>query len=224
MTNTLGVHIEPSWKRELAPTFKTDWFNVLREHIRGEYIKKRVFPPPTQVFRAFELTPFNDVSVVILGQDPYHGEGQANGLCFSVNENIPLPPSLKNIFKEMHDDVGKDIPENGDLTDWATQGVLLLNAVLTVLKGSPTSHADIGWEEFTDTVIRTLSEKRKGIVFLLWGAYAQKKRDLIDEMKHFVLTAPHPSPYSASGGFFGCKHFSMTNTLLKKQGKKTINW
>lgn len=213
------------------------WANLLKEEKQKEYFKnvldfsnnerksKRIFPPAEKVFNAFKLTNFENLKVVILGQDPYHGFGQAEGLCFSVQPNIPLPPSLKNIYKEIESNLKIKMNfQNGHLAKWAEQGVFLLNAVLTVEEGSPASHAGKGWETFTDEVIRKISENKTGVVFLLWGNYAIKKKNLIDEKKHFVLTAPHPSPFSVHSGFFGCKHFSKTNEILKKEGKKEIDW
>ncbi|MGD0712043.1 MAG: uracil-DNA glycosylase, partial [Bacteroidales bacterium] len=177
-----------------------------------------------QIFSAFNHTPFNNVKVVIIGQDPYHGKGQANGLCFSVNDGINKPPSLVNIFKELHDDLGVKIPTSGNLEKWADQGVLLLNATLTVRASQAGSHQNKGWENFTDAVIRALSDERDGLIFILWGAFAQAKQKLIDVSKHHILKAAHPSPFSAYNGFFGCKHFSKTNELLKQMGKEEINW
>ena len=183
-----------------------------------------IFPPKKQIFRALELTPFENIKVVILGQDPYHGEGEANGLAFSVNKGIKLPPSLRNIYKELESDLGVKPPIQGDLTSWAKQGVLLLNSVLTVEKDKPGSHRNIGWEEYTDSIIKEISDKKENIVFILWGKYAQSKKDLIDERKHLVISSPHPSPFSARKGFFGSKPFSTTNTYLKSKGKKEIDW
>jgi uracil-DNA glycosylase len=214
------------------------WSEVLKEEKEKSYFKKvlsfslserakgkQIFPPQTQVFNAFKLTPFENVKVVILGQDPYHGPGQAEGLCFSVPSGIPLPPSLQNIYKEIEQDLGiKMNVKNGHLAKWCEQGVFLLNAVLTVEKGKPASHAGKGWEIFTDEVIRKISEEKSGVVFLLWGNYAIKKKALIDTSKHFVLNAPHPSPFSAYSGFFGCEHFSKTNEILEKQNQKPIDW
>ena len=183
-----------------------------------------VYPPRSQVYRAFELCSLEDLSVVILGQDPYHGPNQANGLAFSVNKGEKLPPSLQNIFKELHDDLGIPIPRTGNLTSWAKQGVLLLNALLTVRANEASSHRNIGWEIFTNSVIKKISDEKTGIVFLLWGKYAQEKEFLIDTSKHFILKAAHPSPFSAASGFFGSKHFSKTNEILKREGKEPINW
>ena len=221
----MDVKIDTSWQSVLADYFEKDEFKKLSEKVRADYLdeSKVVYPPPKDLFRAFNETPFNKVKVVILGQDPYHNPHQAHGLCFSVPKGVPAPPSLQNIFKEIENDTGTK-RTNTDLTDWARQGVFLLNAVLSVLKNQPTSHSNLGWEEFTDEVIRTVSEKREHIVFMLWGAYARSKKNLIDESKHLILEAPHPSPLSAHRGFFGCKHFSKANEYLKKQGKKPINW
>ncbi len=217
--------IEPSWKEALSEEFSKPYFKELKEFIVRELEDgNRIYPPGPCIFNAFEKTPFQDVKVVILGQDPYHGPGQAHGLCFSVPSGVQRPPSLMNIFKELHDDVGAPIPQSGNLEKWAAQGVLLLNATLTVRAHSAGSHQKKGWEEFTDAIIRTLSDKREGLIFLLWGKYAQSKESLINTSKHFVLKAAHPSPLSAYSGFFGCKHFSKTNALLQDAGKKTIDW
>lgn len=183
-----------------------------------------IYPPKELIFRALELTPFENIKVVILGQDPYHGEGEANGLAFSVNKGVELPPSLRNIYEELKSDMGIKIPNHGDLTSWAKQGVLLLNSVLTVEKDKPASHRNIGWEEYTDSIIKKISDKKENIVFILWGKYAQSKKDFIDERKHLVISSPHPSPFSANKGFFGSKPFSKTNTYLKSKGKKEIDW
>jgi uracil-DNA glycosylase len=217
--------IESSWKNVLSKEFGKPYFKKLTEFLTEEITsKKNIYPPPKQIFYAFDMTPFDQVKVVILGQDPYHGRGQAHGLCFSVNENVPIPPSLHNIYKEISDDLGFSIPSHGNLDSWAKQGVLLLNSVLTVRAGQPTSHSEKGWEYFTDSVIKIISEQKEGVVFLLWGNFAKSKRVLIDEKKHFILTASHPSSFSAHSGFFGCKHFSRTNELLKKSGKNPIHW
>ncbi|MBI2121061.1 MAG: uracil-DNA glycosylase [Parcubacteria group bacterium] len=218
------VKIEATWKKALADEFEKPYFSELTKFVRDEYKSAKVYPPPKFIFRAFELCPFDKVRVVILGQDPYHGAGQAHGLCFSVPESVPVPPSLQNIYKEISADLGLPIPQNGNLEGWAEQGVLLLNATLTVRAGSPGSHQHKGWEEFTDAVIRALSEQKKHLVFLLWGRYAQNKGAHIDSKKHLVLTAAHPSPFSAYNGFFGCKHFSKTNEYLKAHGEKPIEW
>lgn len=218
------VKIAPSWKEMLKPEFEKPYFKSLIEFVKSEYKAQTVYPPGKEIFKAFDCADFEQVKVVIIGQDPYHGPGQANGLCFSVREGVTMPPSLKNIFKEIHNDLGKPIPKNGDLERWAKQGVLLLNATLTVRASSPGSHQKKGWEDFTDAVIKLISEKRKNVVFLLWGAFAQKKGDLIDRNKHLVLMSAHPSPFSADRGFFGCRHFSKTNEYLKSKGQKEIDW
>ena len=220
----MDIKIEPSWKEALKDEFEKPYFKGLTEFVRGEYLKAKVFPPPKFIFHAFELCPFDTVKVVILGQDPYHGDGQAHGLCFSVPEHVSMPPSLQNIYKEIVSDIGGAMPTHGNLEHWAKQGVLLLNATLTVRAHSPASHQGKGWEEFTDAVIKTLSEKKEHLVFLLWGNYAKKKSELIDWEKHLVLEAAHPSPFSAHSGFFGCKHFSQTNAYLKKHGTEPIAW
>jgi uracil-DNA glycosylase len=205
--------------------FKSTYFLQTAAHIKTELATgAKIFPAGNAIFNAFNQTPFNNVKVVILGQDPYHGSGQAMGLSFSVPKGVKPPPSLVNIFKELKSDIGLPIPTHGDLTPWARQGVLLLNAVLTVRENEPASHAKIGWMHFTDAVIRKISDEKKGIVFLLWGKFAEQKQILIDETKHFVLKAAHPSPFSADKGFFGCKHFSKTNELLAKQGLQVIDW
>jgi uracil-DNA glycosylase len=222
----MDVQIEPGWKKMLNAEFSKPYFLQLATHLRTEKTQgKNIFPPGSRIFNAFSLTPFDEVKVVLLGQDPYHGPGQAHGLCFSVPEGITPPPSLVNIFKEIRSDLGIDTPAGfGNLTKWAEQGVLLLNAFLTVRASEPLSHSKIGWEEFTNTVISGISENKKGVVFILWGKFAQSKQGLIDETKHFVLKAAHPSPFSADKGFFGCKHFSKTNELLMKEGKAPIDW
>src|SRR3989344_5368352 len=220
----MDIKIEPSWKEALKEEFSKPYFLKLAEFVRKEYKSAKIYPPPKFVFRAFELCPFNDVRVVILGQDPYHGEGQAHGLCFSVPEGVRMPPSLQNIYIEIQDDLGLELPASGNLEHWAKQGVFLLNATLTVRAGNPGSHQDKGWEQFTDAVIKTLSDKKEYLVFLLWGKYAQEKGAVIDRIKHLVLTAAHPSPYSASAGFFGYRHFSKTNEYLKKRGQEPIRW
>ena len=220
----MDVKIEESWKKRLKPEFEKSYFEDLTKFIKEEKSHHVVYPPGNLIFNAFEKCPFEKVEVVILGQDPYHGPGQANGLCFSVNDGVRHPPSLKNIFKEIHDDLGKPIPESGNLERWAVQGVLMLNATLTVRANTAGSHQNKGWEEFTDEVIRCISEEKANIVFILWGAYAQKKGALIDARKHHILKAAHPSPFSAYNGFFGCKHFSKTNEYLKSIHKKQIDW
>jgi uracil-DNA glycosylase len=216
--------INESWKAILMEEFNLTYFHTLRNFLIEEKKQYKIFPPGNQIFSAFDMTPFDTVKVVLLGQDPYHGKGQAHGLCFSVPSGIIPPPSLVNIFKEIQNDLGLPIPQHGNLESWARQGILLLNATLTVRATQPGSHQNKGWETFTDQVIRTLSEKKTGLVFLLWGKFAQVKEELIDSSKHFILKAAHPSPYSASAGFFGCRHFSKTNDILRSQGKKEINW
>ena len=220
----MRVRIEESWRRRLQPEFDKPYFARLAEFVREEYRTQRVCPVNRDLFRVFDLCPFDRVRVVILGQDPYHGPGQANGLCFSVNPSVPFPPSLRNIFNEIHDDTGAPIPADGDLSRWARQGVLLLNATLTVEAHQPGSHQGKGWERFTDNVIRTLSDTRDGLVFILWGSYAQSKAPLIDASKHLVLRSVHPSPLSAHRGFFGNHHFSRANAYLQAHGKTPIVW
>ena len=221
----MDVKIESSWKEVLHKEFTKTYFEQIVAFLKIERTQgKTIYPPGSLIFNAFDKTPFNNVKVVILGQDPYHGQGQAHGLCFSVPDGVPFPPSLNNIYKELHTDVGLPFPKTGNLTRWATQGVFLLNASLTVRAGEPMSHAKIGWAEFTDAVIKTISAEKKGVVFLLWGKFAQDKQVLIDETKHYVLKAAHPSPLSAHNGFFGCKHFSKTNEILQKQSLEAIDW
>lgn len=220
----MDVKIEESWKRVLAPEFEKPYFQELARKLHEEKRAGRtIYPPGPLIFNAFNLTPFPKVKVVIIGQDPYHGPGQAEGLSFSVPHGIPLPPSLVNIYREIESDLGVRLYKDGSLRGWAEQGVFLLNAVLTVRAGQPTSHSKIGWAEFTDAVIRTLSEQREGLVFLLWGNFARSKRALIDTTRHTVLEAPHPSPL-ARGAFFGCRHFSKTNEILAAQGETPIDW
>lgn len=221
----MDVQIESSWKSLLNEEFSKPYFRQIVLHLKTEKTAgKIIYPPGTLIFNAFNTLPFTNVKVVLLGQDPYHGAGQAMGLSFSVPKNIAPPPSLKNIYKELHDDIGLKIPGHGDLTKWAKQGVLLLNASLTVRANEPNSHANIGWHQFTNQVIKKLSQEKKGLVFLLWGKFAQEKQALIDEAKHHVLKAAHPSPYSATNGFFGCRHFSKTNKLLMQEGYDPIDW
>lgn len=220
----MNVAIESSWKSRLAPEFEKPYFKELTAFIKADINKYKIYPPGKQIFNAFDKCSFDDVKVVIIGQDPYHGPGQAHGLCFSVNDGVPFPPSLKNIFKEIQSDLGKPIPESGNLERWAKQGVLLLNATLTVRASTPGSHQNKGWEEFTDAVIKHISDEKEHVVFLLWGAYAQRKGEIIDRSKHHVLQSPHPSPFSADRGFFGNKHFSKTNDYLKSVGKEPIDW
>lgn len=218
------VKIAPSWRKKLENEFKSPYFNDLIAFVKAEYAQHLVYPPGKKIFHAFDCCDFNDLRVVIIGQDPYHGHGQANGLCFSVRPEVKMPPSLVNIFKEIRDDLGKPFPPNGDLERWAVQGVLLLNATLTVRASTPGSHQNKGWETFTDAVIKKIAAERENIVFLLWGAYAQKKGELIDKSKHLVLQSAHPSPFSADRGFFGNKHFSKANAYLKEKGLKEIEW
>ncbi len=220
------VRIEEGWKRELAAEFDKPYFRQVTDMVRREYADPaiRVYPPAREIFAAFDAAPFDKVKVVIIGQDPYHGPRQANGLCFSVNPGIEIPPSLRNIFKEIHDDTGAPIPENGDLTRWARQGVLLLNSSLTVREHQPKSHAGMGWEEFTDAAVRALARDRENIVFLLWGSDAIRKGAQIDRNRHLVLTSPHPSPLSAHRGFFGNHHFSTANKYLEAHGMSPIQW
>lgn len=220
----MQVKIEKSWQEVLQTEFDKPYFENLVGFVKQEYASNTIFPPAGQIFNAFNTCPFNNVKVVILGQDPYHGPGQAHGLCFSVNDGIQFPPSLQNIFKEITSDLGIPAPKTGNLTRWAEQGVLLLNATLTVRASQAGSHQGKGWEEFTDAVIKTISEKAENVVFILWGSYAIKKKSLINASKHCILTAPHPSPLSSYRGFFGCKHFSQTNTYLASKGKTPINW
>ena len=220
----MEIRIEESWKRELAEEWKKDYFVRLTQFVREEYATKQIFPPGRQIFAAFNSTPFHDVKVVILGQDPYHDVGQANGLCFSVNDGIQFPPSLRNIFKEIESDIGSPIPQSGDLSRWAKQGVLLLNATLTVEAHRAGSHQRHGWEQFTDSVITHLAAHRDNLVFILWGSYAIGKGAFIDRSRHLVLTSVHPSPLSAHRGFFGNHHFSRTNHYLIEHGKTPIEW
>lgn len=221
----MDIQIEESWKEVLKEEFEKTYFQHIIAFLKAEKASgKIIYPPGPLIFNAFKQTPFPNVKVVLLGQDPYHNKGQAHGLSFSVPESVPKPPSLLNIFKELKNDLGIEIPANGNLEKWSRQGVLLLNASLTVRQNEPGSHAQIGWLQFTDSVIRKISQEKDGVVFLLWGKFAQEKQGLIDETRHFVLKAAHPSPYSANNGFFGCKHFSKTNELLMKQFKLPINW
>ena len=216
----MEVKIEPSWKKVLEGEFDKDYFVKLTEFVRSEYQKSTVYPPPKFIFRAFDLTPFGSIKVVILGQDPYHGAGQANGLAFAVDQDIRLPPSLQNIYKELKSDLGV----GGNINKWAEQGVLLLNATLTVQANSPASHQNKGWEQFTDAVIKTLSEQKKHLVFILWGTYAKKKGAMIDAEKHLVIKSAHPSPFSAFSGFFGSQPFSKCNNYLSLFGEEAIEW
>jgi len=223
-TISVTPSIEESWRIALQEEFNKPYFLQLKNFLMEERKQHIVYPPGKLIFSAFNHTPINNVKVVILGQDPYHGVGQANGLCFSVSDGIKMPPSLVNIFKEIENDLGYPIPNSGNLERWADQGILLLNAMLTVRANEPGSHQGKGWETFTNSVIQHLSNEKQGIVFLLWGKYAQAKEALINGTKHHILKAAHPSPFSAYNGFFGCKHFSKTNTLLLGQGKTAIDW
>jgi uracil-DNA glycosylase len=221
----MEVRIEETWKQVLHAEFSKSYFENIVAFLKTEKAQdKIIYPPGPLIFNAFEKTPFKNLKVLLLGQDPYHGKGQAMGLSFSVPDNVRQPPSLINIFKELHDDVGVPMPSTGDLTPWAKQGVMLLNAALTVRAGEPNSHSKIGWHQFTDAVIKKVSDEKEGIVFLLWGSFAHQKQELIDQTKHHVLKAAHPSPYSADKGFFGCRHFSKTNDYLIAQKQDEINW
>lgn len=216
--------IDKSWDAVVRPQMEEDYFQKLQRFVAQERQNHDIYPPQPLVFNAFRLTAFSELKVVLLGQDPYHQPHQAQGLAFSVPPEIKKPPSLRNIFKELHDDCGIAIPQSGDLTPWAVQGVLLLNTILTVRKGKPRSHHNKGWERFTDTVISAISQQKRPIVFLLWGAHAQSKEPLIDSRKHHILKAAHPSPYSAYAGFFGCRHFSRTNAFLQKHRIQAVDW
>lgn len=218
------VRIADDWKSVLKEEFTKPYFDELVEFVKAEYASTTVFPAGRNIFRAFDKCPLDRLKVVIIGQDPYHGEGQANGLCFSVSDGVPFPPSLQNILKEVHDDTGAEMPSSGELDRWAEQGVLLLNAVLTVRAHEAASHAGKGWERFTDAVVRAIAERKEGVVYMLWGNYAQKKGAIADPERNLILRAVHPSPLSAYRGFFGCRHFSMANDYLVKQGKEPINW
>jgi uracil-DNA glycosylase len=220
----MNVKIEPSWKDALQDEFGKEYFTQLTDFVKNEYKSGTIYPPPKNIFRAFELAPFPSVKVVILGQDPYHGPGQANGLCFAVGEGVALPPSLQNIYKEIEADLGMVPERRGDLERWAKQGVLLLNATLTVRARTPGSHQNKGWELFTDAAIKALSDKRERLVFILWGNYARQKGAHIDRTKHLVIESPHPSPFSAYNGFFGSKPFSKTNDYLKSHSQQPIDW
>ncbi|MCM1356095.1 MAG: uracil-DNA glycosylase [Staphylococcus sp.] len=220
----MDVRIEPSWKKVLADEWDKDYFKSLTDFVRGRYMQQTVFPPAGKIFAAFDACPFDQVKVVILGQDPYPGYGQANGLSFSVNPGVELPRSLRNIYRELQDDLGCPPPPTGDLSSWARQGVLLLNATLTVDAGAPASHQGQGWETFTDAAIRHLAEQRSNLVFILWGAYAQRKGEFIDRNRHCVITSPHPSPLSASRGFFGSRPFSRANAYLTANGISPVDW
>jgi uracil-DNA glycosylase len=221
----MSVKIEESWRKVLAPEFEKPYFQHLIAFVKGEYATTTVYPPGPQIFHAFEACPFDKVKVVILGQDPYHGKGQAHGLSFSVADGVRTPPSLQNIFKELQADLPETPPApNGNLDRWAEQGVLLLNATLTVRAADPGSHQKKGWEQFTDAVIQQISDQKEHVVFILWGAYAQKKGEIIDARKHLVLKAAHPSPYAADRGFFGSRPFSQTNAYLEQHGEQPIKW
>lgn len=220
----MRVQINPTWAKYLKDEFEKEYFKELTAFVKDEYRSHTIYPPGPLIFNAFNLTPFDQVKVVIIGQDPYHGPNQAHGLAFSVMDGIVPPPSLKNIFKEIKTDLGYDIPNTGNLTKWARQGVFLMNSVLTVRRGQPGSHAKKGWETFTDSVIKSLSDHKQNLVFLLWGKYAITKENLINNKKHLILTAPHPSPFSADRGFFGCKHFSSANDYLSEHNISIINW
>lgn len=220
----MDIRIEEGWKKGLADEFEKPYFSTLTEFVRNEYKSHTIYPPAKLIFNAFDQCPFDKLKVVILGQDPYHGPGQAHGLCFSVNDGIDFPPSLRNIFKELQNDVGKEIPRNGNLTGWAKQGVLLLNATLTVRANQAGSHQNKGWEQFTDAVINKINEQKQHVVFILWGNYAISKAKFIDQYKHLVLSSVHPSPLSASRGFFGNRHFSRANEFLKLHSLEPVQW
>ena len=220
----MNVRIHESWRQVLQPEFDKPYFELLTDFVRHAYATRQCFPPAGQIFHAFDLCPFDKVRVVIIGQDPYHDVNQAHGLCFSVQDGVPAPPSLVNIYKELQRDLGKPIPSSGNLTHWAEQGVLLLNATLTVEAHRAGSHQGKGWEELTDAAIQALNNQRSNIVFMLWGSYAQRKGQYIDRRKHLVLTAVHPSPLSAYRGFIGCGHFSQANAYLQQHGQTPINW
>lgn len=222
----MDVKIEQGWKKALSEEFDKDYFKTLTDAVRSEYANPafKVYPPAKEIFAAFDSSAFDNTKVVIIGQDPYHGPGQANGLCFSVNPGVPFPPSLLNIFKEVQSDTGAPIPKDGDLSRWAKQGVLLLNSSLTVREHQPKSHSSLGWEKFTDAAVHRLAEEKENLVFILWGSDAIRKGSFIDRNKHLVLTSPHPSPLSAHRGFFGNHHFSKTNNYLTEHGKTPIEW
>ncbi len=220
----MKVRINPSWERQLAAEWDAPYFKTLTDFVRDSYGRTTVYPPAGRIFAAFDACPFDEVKVVILGQDPYHGPGQANGLCFSVADGVEMPPSLVNIFKEVSDDTGAPMPATGNLERWARQGVLLLNATLTVEAHRAGSHQGRGWEEFTDAAVRRLATEREGLVFMLWGSFAQRKGAFIDRQRHLVLSSPHPSPLSAYRGFFGNHHFSQANAYLRAHGKEPVVW
>lgn len=219
-----SVKIDPSWHKVLQPEFEKPYFNDLIQFVKNEYATTTIYPHGKNIFRAFDHCPFESAKVVILGQDPYHGPGQANGLCFSVNDGVQLPASLRNIYKEIESDLGVKMPAKGNLEAWSKQGVLLLNATLTVRAHLAGSHQGKGWEQFTTAAVQAISEQKNHVVFLLWGRYAQEKGAIIDRSKHLVLTAAHPSPFSANNGFFGCRHFSKTNQYLESTGQTPIEW
>lgn len=218
------INLETSWKRLLENEFKKNYIKDLKIFLTKETYKKTIYPRGDKIFQCFNNTPYHKVKIVIIGQDPYHQPNQANGLCFSVKKGLPIPPSLKNIFQELRNDLNIPIPKHGDLTSWSKQGILLLNSVLTVEKNRPNSHKNKGWEKFTSYVIKTLDKKEKPVVFMLWGKYAQRKMELINNKKHFILKSCHPSPFSAHRGFLGCKHFSKANIFLRKSGVEEIDW
>ena len=220
----MDVKIAADWKALLQPEFDKPYFEQLTRFVRAEYASQHIFPAGRNIFRAFDKCPFDRLKVVIIGQDPYHGEGQANGLCFSVNDGVAFPPSLQNIFQEIRDDTGTPVPESGNLDRWAEQGVLLLNSVLTVRAHQAASHAGHGWEQFTDAVVRLIAERKKGIVYMLWGNYAQRKGEIADPSRNLILRSVHPSPLSVYRGFFGCRHFSKANAYLESIGKTPIVW
>lgn len=220
----MDVKIAADWKVLLQPEFDKPYFEELTCFVRAEYATQRIFPAGRNIFRAFDKCPFDRLKVVIIGQDPYHGEGQANGLCFSVNDGVAFPPSLQNIFQEIHEDTGTPVPASGNLDRWAEQGVLLLNSVLTVRAHQAASHAGHGWEQFTDAVVRLIAERKQGIVYMLWGSYAQRKGQIADPARNLVLRSVHPSPLSVYRGFFGCRHFSQANAYLESIGKSPIVW
>ena len=220
----MDVKISESWKNLLQEEFNKPYFEELTRFVKSEYSAGQVFPVGRNIFRAFDKCPFDKLKVVIIGQDPYHGVGQANGLCFSVDDGVQYPPSLQNIFKEIHDDIGSPIPSSGNLDRWAEQGVLLLNAVLTVRAHQAASHVGRGWEQFTDAVVRTIAQRKEGVVYMLWGNYAQRKGQIADPERNLILKSVHPSPLSVYRGFFGCKHFSKANDYLIQQGKEPIVW
>ena len=220
----MEVKIAQDWGEILAPEFEKPYFEQLTQFVRDEYAAHRIYPRGSNIFRAFDKCPFDKLKVVIIGQDPYHGPGQAHGLCFSVADGVPFPPSLQNIFKEVHADTGADIPLSGNLDRWAEQGVLLLNAVLTVREHEAASHAGRGWETFTDAVVRAVAERKQGVVYMLWGSYAQRKGAIADPARNLILKAVHPSPLSAYRGFLGCRHFSQANTYLESIGQEPIKW